>query len=110
VTRKPAQAASKDSPGVMSLLGPVLKLAAASAAGRAIKDAASEASTRLLFTMAAGVAGAVGVFCFSRAGLEVLERYMNAADAWACIGAFYAVIGGLFYYASTRRRRRNSSL
>jgi hypothetical protein len=90
----------------MSLIGPILKLAAASAAGRAIKDAASEASTRLAFTMAAGVAGAIGVFCFSRAGLEVLERYMNAAEAWTCLGALYGVVGGAFYFASTRRRRR----
>jgi hypothetical protein len=90
----------------MSLIGPVLKLAAASAAGRAIKDAASEASTRLLFTMAAGVAGAIGVFCFSRAGLEVLERSMDPAEAWACVGAFYGVVGGLLYYAAMRRKRR----
>ncbi len=90
----------------MSLIGPIFKLAAASAAGRAIKDAASEASTRLIFTMAAGAAGAIGIFCFSRAGLEVLERYMNAAEAWACIGAFYGVVGGLFYFASMRRQRR----
>lgn len=89
----------------MSLIGPVLKLAAASAAGRAIKDAASEASTRLLLTAGAGVAGAIGIFCFSRAGLEILERYMDAAEAWACIGAVYVVVGGLFYYASTRRKR-----
>jgi len=100
------QAASRDSSGVMSLIGPVLKLAAASAAGRGIKDAASEASTRLLFTMGASVAGAIGVFCFSRAGVEVLERYMSAAEAWACMGAFYGVVGGLFYYASTQRKRR----
>ena len=90
----------------MSLIGPILKLAAASAAGRAIKDAASEASTRLIFTMAAGVAGTIGIFCLSRAGLEVLERYMSAAEAWACIGAFYGVVGGLFYFASMRRQRR----
>lgn len=90
----------------MSFIGPVLKLAAASAAGRAIKDAATEASTRLAFTMAAGVAGAIGVFCLSRAVLEVLERYVDPAQAWACIGVFYALVGGAFYYAAVRRKTR----
>ena len=90
----------------MSLIGPILKLAAASAAGRAIKDAATEASTRLAFTMAAGVAGAIGVFCLSRAALEVLEYYIAPPQAWACIGVFYGVVGSAFYFAATRRKRR----
>jgi hypothetical protein len=90
----------------MSLIGPILKLAAASAAGRAIKDAATEASTRLAFTMAAGVAGAIGVFCLSRAALEVLEYYIDPAQAWACIGVFYGLVGAAFYFAATRRKRR----
>jgi hypothetical protein len=90
----------------MSLIGPILRLAAASAAGRAIKDAATEAWTRLAFTMAAGVAGAIAVFCLSRAALEVLERYLDPAQAWACIGIFYGLVGGAFYFAAVRRKRR----
>jgi hypothetical protein len=88
------------------MIGPALRLVAASAAGRAIKDAANEASNRLLLTMGAGVAGAIGAFCFSRSALEVLERHMDPAEAWAAVGGFYGVVGGLFYFASARRRRR----
>ena len=56
--------------------------------------------------MAAGVAGAIGVFCLSRAVLEVLERYVDPAQAWACIGVFYGLVGGAFYYAAVRRKTR----
>jgi hypothetical protein len=88
------------------MIGPALRLAAASAAGRAIKDAANEASNRVALKMGAATAGAVGLFCFSRAVLEVLQRHMDPAEAWACIGAFYGVVGGLFYYAAMGRKRR----
>ena len=28
-----------------------------------------------------------------------------SAEAWAVVGSFYGVLGGLFYFAATRRRR-----
>jgi len=87
------------------MIGPVLRLAAASAAGRVIKSAAAEASTRALLTMGAGAAGAVGLFCFSNAALTVMERNMDPAEAWAAMGGFYGLVGGAFYFAATRRRR-----
>lgn len=56
--------------------------------------------------MAAGVTGAIGVFCFSRAGLEILERYLDPAESWAIVGAAYAVLGAICYFLSLRRSRR----
>jgi hypothetical protein len=87
------------------MIGPVLRLVAASAAARAIKDAATDASTRLALTLAAGAACLVGIFCFSRAALTVMERHIDSAEAWSVLGGFYAIVGGLFYFAATRRRR-----
>ena len=87
-----------------SVVAPLLRLAAASAAGRAIKEAAAEVSHRLAFTVVAGVSGAAGVFCFSRAALTLLERHMDPAEAWAVVGSFYGVVGGFFYLAASRRR------
>ncbi len=86
------------------MIAPLLRVAAATAAGRALKEAASAASHRVAFTAAAGIAGAVGVFCFSRAALTLLERHMDPAEAWAVAGSFYGVVGGFFYLAASRRR------
>ena len=82
----------------------MLRLAAATAAGRAIKSAAAEASNRALLTMSAGLAGAVGIFCFSGAALILMERSMDPAAAWAAMGCFYGLLGCGFYFAATRRR------
>jgi len=68
------------------MIGPLLRLAAATAAGRAIKGAATQASNRALLTMTAGVAGAVGIFYFSGAALTLMERNMDPAAAWAVMG------------------------
>ena len=87
------------------MIGPVLRLAAASMAGRVLKDAAVVASHRALMTLAAGVAGAVGLFCFSAAAFTLMERHMDPAAAWAAIGCFYGLLGCGFYLAATLRRR-----
>ena len=53
--------------------------------------------------------GAVVTFAIvqdSRAAVTLLERHMDPAEAWAVLGCFYGVIGGVFYLAATRRRRR----
>ena len=86
------------------MIAPLLRVAAATAAGRAIKEAAAEASHRVALTAGAGIAGAVGVFCFSRAALTLMERHMDPAEAWAVVGSFYGVLGGFFYLAASRRR------
>jgi hypothetical protein len=93
-------------PDVLATLsGSFLRLAAASAAARAIKGAATEASTRLLLTMGAGLAAAVGLLCFSTAALTLLERTLDPAPAWAILGGFYSIAGIVLYFAATRRRR-----
>lgn len=90
--------------GLTSLIGPLLRLAAASAAGRAIKGAATEATNRVLLTTAAGIAAAVGLFCFSTAALTLMERSLDPAEAWSLLGGLYSIIGIAFYFAATRRR------
>ena len=92
------------SEGLSSLIGPLLRLAAATAAGRAIKSAAAEASHRALLTMGAGFAGAVGIFCFSASALTLMQRHMDPAEAWAAMGCVYGLLGCGFYFAATRRR------
>jgi len=87
------------------MIAPLLRVVAATTAGKVLKDAAVGASHRLLLTLSAGAAGAIGVFCFSRAALTLLERHMEPAEAWAVVGSFYGVLGGFFYFAATRRRR-----
>jgi hypothetical protein len=90
--------------GRAAMLTPLLRLAAASAAGRAIKEAATDASYRAALTVGAGFAGIAGLFCFSRAALTLLERHMDPAEAWAVVGSFYGVMGGFLYLAASRRR------
>ena len=88
-----------------SALGPLLRLAAASMAGRAIKNAAAEATQHVLGTLAAALTGVVGLFCFSTAALILMERHMDPAAAWAAMGCFYGLLGCGVYLLATRRRR-----
>jgi hypothetical protein len=88
-----------------AVIGPLLKLMAVPAMARSVRASAAEAATRAGFGLAAGLAGAVGLFCFSRSCLTVLERNMDPAEAWAILGGFYSVVGGILYFAATRRRR-----
>ncbi len=86
------------------MIGPLLRVAAASAAARTIRVAAAGATNRLMLTLGAGVGGAVAVLCFSRVALTLLERQMDPVGAWAILGCFYGVMGGVLYFAATRRR------
>lgn len=86
------------------MIGPLLRVAAASAAARTIRAAAADATNRLMLTLGACVGGAVAVLCLSRAALTLLERQMDPAEAWAILGCFYGVMGGVSYFAATRRR------
>jgi hypothetical protein len=87
------------------MIAPLLRLAATTAAGRAVRDAAADATNRLMLILGASVGGAVALFCLSRAAVTLLERQMDPAEAWAVMGCFYGVMGGVFYLAATRRRR-----
>lgn len=88
------------------MIGQLLKLAALPAMARAAKQSASEAALSAAFGTMAALSAAVGLFCFSRASLTVLERHLDPAEAWAVIGSFYGVLGGVLYYFAAARRRR----
>lgn len=88
-----------------AMIGPLLKLAALPAMARSARASAADAAARAGLGVAAGLAGAVGLFCFSRSTLTLLERQMDPAEAWAVMGGLYSVIGGALYFAATRRRR-----
>jgi len=87
------------------MIAPLLRLAATTMAGRAMRDVAADATNRLMLVLGAAVGGAAAVFCLSRAAVTLLERHMDPAEAWAVLGGFYGVIGGVLYLAATRRRR-----
>jgi hypothetical protein len=87
------------------MIAPLLRLALTTAAGRAVRDAAADATNRLMLILGASVGGAAALICLSRAAVTLLERHMDPAEAWAVMGCFYGVMGGVFYLAATRRRR-----
>lgn len=87
------------------MIGPLLKLMAVPAMARAARASAADAATRAGFGVAAALAGAVGLFCFSRSSLTLLERTLDPAEAWAVLGGFYSAAGGILYLAAARRRR-----
>jgi hypothetical protein len=78
---------------VYALIGPLLRLAVASAAARTMRVAAADLALRFAFILGAVLAAAVGLLCFTYAGLTILQR------------SLYAVAGLAFYLAATRRRR-----
>lgn len=87
------------------MIAPLLKLVALPAMARSVRASAADAATRAGFGLAAGLAGAVGLFCFSRSSLTLMERHIDPAEAWAVLGSAYGVLGGALYFAATRRRR-----
>ncbi len=87
------------------MIAPLLRLAAASAAARTMRNAAGDIALRLALTLGAVIAGAIGVMCFSYAGLTILQRHLDPAEAWGIMGGLYAVAGLGLYLAATRRRR-----
>jgi hypothetical protein len=97
VSRSPSKA--------LPLIEGLVRLLALPAMARAARASASDTAQRVALGTAAGLAGLVGLFCFTNASLTLLERGMDSAEAWSLVGGFYAVIGGLLYFAATRRRR-----
>jgi hypothetical protein len=95
--------------GLASVIGPLLKIVTTAAAARGLRQAAVDARNRLLLALAAGLGGAVALFCFSRAALTLLENRMDPAEAWAVLGGFYGVMGGVLYFAASRRRVRRAT-
>ncbi len=86
------------------MIAPLLRLAVASAAARTMRNAAADMALRLALILCAVLAGAVGVLCFSYAGLTILQRHLDPAEAWGIVGGLYAVAGLGLYLAATRRR------
>jgi hypothetical protein len=87
------------------MLAPLLRLAVASAAARTMRNAAADVALRLALTLGAVLAGAVGVLCLSYAGVTLLQRHLDPAEAWGIVGGLYAVAGLVLYLVATRRRR-----
>jgi hypothetical protein len=72
---------------------------------RGLRSAAADTATRAGLAAAAGMAGVIGLFCFSYAALTLLQREMDPAAAWAIVGGFYALVGVGLYLVATRFRR-----
>lgn len=86
------------------MIGPLLRLATTTLAANRLREAATEAMMRMLLVVAAAAGGVFAFVCFTRAGLTVLERQLDPAEAWAIVGLVYALLGGALYFAAIRRR------
>ena len=106
VSRSPSdRKADKPPSKATPLIEGLVRLLALPAMMRSARATAADTAQRVALGAAAGLAGLVGLFCFTNASLTLLERRVDPAEAWSLVGGFYAVIGGLLYFASTRRRR-----
>ena len=86
------------------MIGPLLRVAASSAAARSLRTAAQDAVNRVLLTVGAALAVAVGTIFLTFSALSLLESQLNPAGASAIVGAFWGLLG-LGYFVATRRRR-----
>jgi len=57
-----------------------------------------------MLILGAGAAIAVGAVCLTCSAFVLLERSIDAAGAWAIVGAFWGLVG-LAYFAVASRRR-----
>jgi MYXO-CTERM domain-containing protein len=86
------------------MIGPLVRVAASAVAARSLRVAAHDAATHTLLMVGAGAAIAVGAVCLTCSAFVLLARTIDAAGAWAIVGAFWALMG-LFYFVAARRRR-----
>jgi hypothetical protein len=86
------------------VIGPILRVAASAAAARSLRVATHDAATRALLTVGAGAAIAVGAACLTGAAFVVLARNVDPAGAWAIVGAFWGVVGLVYFAVASRRR------
>jgi hypothetical protein len=54
--------------------------------------------------LGAGAALAVSAVCLSCAAFVVLERTIDRASAWAIVGAFWGLVGLVYFVATSRPR------
>jgi hypothetical protein len=86
------------------MIGPLLRVAASAAAARTLRVAAHDAATRTLLILGAGAAIAVGAVCLTCAAFVLLARHIDPAGAWAIVGAFWGLVGVVYFAAASRRR------
>jgi hypothetical protein len=86
------------------VIGPLLRVVASAAAARSLRVAAHDAATRTLLNLGAGAAIAVGAVCLSCAAFVLLARNIDPAGAWAIVGAFWGLVGLIYFAAASRRR------
>jgi hypothetical protein len=86
------------------MIGPLLRVAAAAAAARSLRNAAHDAATRAMLAVGAALAVGIGVVCLTCSAYILLARNLDPAAAWAILGAFWG-LGGLLYFAVASRRR-----
>lgn len=86
------------------MIGPLLRVAASAAAARSLRSAAHDAATRAMLALGAAIAVGVGAVCLTCSAFILLARTLDPAAAWAILGAFWGLVG-LIYFAAARRRR-----
>ena len=86
------------------MIGPLLRVAASAAAARTLRVAAHDAATRGMLTLGAGAAIAVGAVCLTCSAFVLLARNIDPAGAWAIVGAFWGLVGLVYFAAASRRR------
>lgn len=86
------------------MIGPMLRVAASTAAARSLRTAAHDALNRTLLTIGAALAVAVSAIFLTFSVLSLLETQFSPAGASAIVGAFWGLLGA-GYFVATRRRR-----
>jgi hypothetical protein len=86
------------------VIGPLLRIAASAAAARTLRVAALDAATHGLLILGAGAAIAVGAVCLTCSAFVLLERNVDPAGAWAIVGAFWGLVGVVYFAVASRRR------
>jgi len=86
------------------VIGPLLRVAASAAAARTLRVAAHDAATHGLLILGAGAAIAVGAVCLTCSAFVLLERNIDPAGAWAIVGAFWGLVGLVYFAVASRRR------
>jgi hypothetical protein len=85
------------------VIGSLLRVAASAAAARSLRVAAHQAATHSLLMLGAGAAIAVGAVCLTCSAFMLLERNIDPAGAWAIVGAFWGLVGLVYFAAASRR-------
>ncbi len=86
------------------MIGPLLRVAATTAAARSLRTTAQDTLNRVLLTVGAALALGVSAICLSFSAYALIERQLDPASASAIVGAFWGSLG-LGYFVANRRRR-----